>query len=236
MQKLTASTLLTVWERGRVRHPIDRSLLLFALATPETEPNNLADQPLGRRNLALLKLRQVTFGRYLRAYLDCPSCGERLELNLDVSDLLASAADSPDSGKTIQVNEWRFRLPTSRDLAMIAQETDVKATAMTLLGLCLLNDASAEPSLASCMDQVEAAMDEADPLADLALDFQCNACGHTGTAPFDIGVFLWEEIEARAQRLLDEVYLLSRAYCWREADILALTETRRAAYLERVTT
>jgi hypothetical protein len=85
------------------------------------------------------------------------------------------------------------------------------------------------------LDEVEAAMDQADPLTDIALAFECDVCGHRGTAPLDIGAFLWEEIETRARGLLDEVHLLARAYGWRESDVLALSEARRAAYLERVT-
>ncbi len=51
---------------------------------------------------------------------------------------------------------------------------------------------------------------------------------------FDVGGFLWEEIDVRARRLLDEVHALARSYCWSERQILELSETRRRAYLERV--
>ena len=43
--------------------------------------------------------------------------------------------------------------------------------------------------------------------------------------------YLWDEIDARARRLLDEVHALARTYCWSEEQILALSETRRRAYL-----
>ena len=40
---------------------------------------------------------------------------------------------------------------------------------------------------------------------------------------------------SRAVQLLDEVHQLATAYGWTEAEILALSDTRRAAYLDRVT-
>jgi hypothetical protein len=51
-----------------------------------------------------------------------------------------------------------------------------------------------------------------------------------------VAAFVWEEIEACAARLLDDVHVLARAYGWSERAILALPEMRRAAYLERVAT
>ncbi len=82
--------------------------------------------------------------------------------------------------------------------------------------------------------QISRALDEADPCMDLALDLVCPACEHTWSAPFDIGAFLWEELDVRARRLLDEVHALARSYSWSERQILELSETRRRAYLERV--
>jgi hypothetical protein len=84
------------------------------------------------------------------------------------------------------------------------------------------------------LDKVEAAMSEADPQADVQLDLFCPSCRHSWLATFDIGSFLWSELNAWAQRVLNEVHLLAKAYAWREADILAMSPTRRRFYLERV--
>jgi hypothetical protein len=227
------------WERGRARHPIDRALLLFALGEPDADVDSLADQPLGRRNWVLLRLRQATFGSRLRAYLDCPTCGERQEIELDATDLLAMGTPLADGGRRVSVNGQSFRLPTSRDLALVTAEADVEQAAVKLLGACALDEMVPQQGLdrplTSWVDLVAAAVEQADPLADLILDVVCDSCGHPSTVPFDIAAFLWEEIEARARGLLDEVHLLAQAYGWSEADILALSEARRSAYLERVT-
>ena len=47
MQPLPAETLLRVWEQARSRHPLDRGLLLFSLAEPESLPDSLADRLAG---------------------------------------------------------------------------------------------------------------------------------------------------------------------------------------------
>ena len=234
MQALATGELLNAWEQGRSRHPLDRGLLLYALAAPGVEPDTLADRPLGWRNAALLQLRQATFGGRLRAYLDCPQCGGRLEFEHSAADLLAA---HPPSAEPVGVGGWQFRPPTSRDLALIADAADVESAAYRLLHSCLVPGAGDPPSveeLLPWLDRVEDALEQADPLADISLAFACAICGHAWAGAFDIAHYLWEEVEAQAARLLDEVHVLARAYGWREPEILALTDARRAAYLARV--
>lgn len=233
MRPLSPELLLRTWEHGRRRHPIDRAVMLHAAAQPDAEPDALADQPLGRRNAAILALRRATFGAALRACLDCPQCGEQLEFDADTGVLLAASV--PGSAE-VEVDGLRFRPPTSRDLANILAESDPEAARRRLLRACLVaGQETAETELAALGDRVEDALERADPLADIGLDVRCAACGHAWRATFDAAAFLWEEIEVQARRLLDEVHLLARAYGWSESEILALPEARRAAYLERVT-
>lgn len=232
MQALSAERLLRAWELGRDRHPIDRAVLLHALAEPDTDPDTLADQPLGQRNRALFALRAATFGRQLPAWLDCPACGERLELSLDTAsfEALAPPAEGP-----VEVAGLHFRLPTSRDLAALAGDSSADGAALQLLEHCLIAAPGVPaPALAPLLDEASEALEQADPCADLLFASTCGACGHGWDVRLDIAAFLWDEMDARAQRLLDEVHLLASAYGWPEADILALSEPRRAAYLHRL--
>ena len=118
MLPLRAPDVLALWEQGRARHPIDRALLLFAAACPQLPADRLADLPLGERNAALLRLRHRTFGREVRAYIDCPACGERMELALQVDMFLPPETDAPAGGE-LESDGYRFRLPTSRDLSAL---------------------------------------------------------------------------------------------------------------------
>ncbi len=232
MQAPSAEALLTTWERGRQLHPVDRALLLRALAAPKSEPGGLADEPLGRRNAALLRLRMATFGGRLRARLECPACDEGLECELEGAALLASPAGETEQ---VEVGGFAFRPPTSRDLAALLNDPPADKPWMRLLHECRVGDTAAtDAELEAILDRVEDALERADPWAELTLEFRCEACEHTWKEPFDIGGYMWDEVEAYAARLFDEIHILAQAYGWNESVILALSESRRAAYLERV--
>jgi len=234
MQPPTAEALLRAWERGRNRHPVDRALLLHGLAAPDAEPESLADEPLGRRNVALTHLHQELFGRRIRADLACPGCGTRLQCELDAAALLATPASA--SG-TVEVDGLAFRLPTSRDLASILEERDPSHGALILARRCLTAPAigADDARLETLLDRVEDALERADPWADVTVDVHCEVCGHAWTSPLDLARFVWDEVEAYAVRVLDEIHLLAHAYGWSEPEILALSDSRRTAYLDRVT-
>jgi hypothetical protein len=224
--------LLALWEHGLRRHPVDRALLLGAWARPELAPARLAELPLGALNAALLRLREACFGPRIDAFVDCPRCGERLSLALEVADLLAGAEES-DARADLELAGLRFRVPCSRDLAKVAGASDAENAGQRLLELCSLDSRAAPPAeLAKLLAEVEAGLAVLDPAADITLALACEACGHRWTAAFDIGALLWEEIEAQARALLAEIHGLARAYGWTEPEILALSPERRAAYLE----
>ncbi len=231
MRALSASDVLGLWENGRGRHPVDRALVLLRAAQPHHTCDQLADWPVGRRDSAILELRIATFGAALGAYLDCPACGAVLEFTFDgrAFQMVTEPAES-----IVEVGDWRFRLPTTRDLAQIADELDPDTAARRILDLCCLkSELKAAPEWPQAMlHAVETRMAELDPQADIELTLACNACGHAWQTAFDICAFFWEEIEARARRLLQEVHLLASAYGWTERDVLALSDARRAAYLE----
>lgn len=217
-----------------MRHPIDRALLLGAFARPDLPPSQLPDLPLGVINRALLGLRTTSFGHRIEAYLDCEQCGERLELALDTRELLAAA---PEGGMAdrVDVGGFLFRAPSSRDLAAIAGESDVATATRKFLDRCRV-DTGAVPwnEGAELQAEVEAELEALDPMADIALELTCDACGNRWVTSLDVGALVWEEIEARSRALLLEVHRLARAYGWTEPEILALSPQRRAAYLELV--
>ncbi|TLF52863.1 hypothetical protein FEI13_03945 [Halomonas urmiana] len=234
MMALSPKRLLWAWEHGRRRHPIDRALLLHALAAPDLPPERLADQPLGCRNAALFTLRCAAFGSRLDAWLDCPACGERLEFPLEASQLPPTSAQHAEP---LRVAGHRLTRPTSRHLARLVPLDDERQAAMQLLRDCLPSNAPLpedEAALTDLLEAAEAALEVQDPWAELSLAFGCPACGHQDSASFDIADYLWEEIDARARELLDDVHVLARAYGWSEPQVLALSDARRTAYLERV--
>jgi hypothetical protein len=233
MRPLSAADMLDLWEHGRRSHPIDRALLMLATALPDAPFDRLADLSIGRRDAALLAVRVATFGKELHGYTDCPACGERLEFTLDGRALeLPTRAEAPVAAAGLL-----FRLPTSRDLAIAITHTDPEWLARRLAESCALSEedkAVPREYPEAILGEIEMRMMEADPQSDLVLEFACDACRHEWTTAFDIGEFFWEEIAAHATRLLLDVHLLARAYGWTELEVLALSDVRRAAYIDMV--
>jgi hypothetical protein len=231
MPAMDPHALISCWETGRRRHTLDRALLLHAVAAPAEPPDALADRPIGQRNAALIRFRRALFGDELQSCLACPACGEQLEFSLSANALLARA---PEDVTDVSVDGVRVRMPTTRDLASVAGEPDEASAVRKLFERLIGEPGAPAPSRALLTaDQVTRALDDADPCIDVAIDVTCPACAHGWNAPFDIVDFLWEEIDVRARRLLDEVHVLASAYGWTEADILRLSDARRSAYLER---
>lgn len=233
MTTLSPARLLAVWESGARRHPIDRALLLYALAAPQVDPTSLADRSLGERNAAILGLRIALFGHRLAAWIDCSHCGERMEFEFDPAQLPEPPNGAP---MPVRVGAYRFLPPTSRHLAIAAGSNDSETATLALMRACLDGDAPSDDILSGLIDAAGEALDAADPWADIALDLPCPACGAAMSASFDITAYVWDELDTRARALLDDIHTLASAYGWTEPEILALSDTRRAAYLDRVQT
>jgi len=123
-----------------------------------------------------------------------------------------------------------WRSPDSRDLAAASRAPDAVEAERVLLERCVgASELTDEQRRA-----VTAAMADADPLAEVLVDMACPACGEPFVADLDVAQFVWAEVRARALSLLRDVDALARAYGWTEEQVLALGDTRRAAYLELV--
>jgi hypothetical protein len=233
MKPLNDRDLLQLCEQGSSMHPLDRGLLALSAALPDVSLGTLADWPLGRLNAALIVLRCACFGPRLQAWIACVRCAEKLEFELD-GRALAQRAEDADYSKPVAVNGQTFRLPTTRDVACVVQESDPERAALRLAEACLVARDDSSASAATDLEEVGRQMSLADPMAEILVNLPCPACGHENNPHLDIGSFLWTEMEARAKRLLLEVHLLASAYGWTEQAILSLSGQRRAAYLEMV--
>jgi hypothetical protein len=248
MLALTAGTLLALWEASADQPLAQRALQLLSAARPERTYAAWAELPVGRRDAELLALRAELFGPRLVSVVACPRCGEQLQLTLETATLaptLAAPPASPEGEAGLQTLTappyvLHYRLPNSTDLLAIAQCESVEAARALLLARCLQSaerDQAAVPPEAlpaETLAALAAHMAEADPQADLQLEVRCPACDHHWLAAVDVMTYLWTEIDRWARRLLREVHALASAYGWREADILALSATRRQAYLDLI--
>jgi hypothetical protein len=246
MRDWTDHELLDAWERGLDRPVVERALVLLAAADPSTPLDTLADLSVGRRDGRLLELHARIFGPRLVGLAECPTCGLRVELVLDAADLRGQAADDETSSREVFTFEakgcsFQFRLPTSRDLAAIAEFAgDNEQAAQLLLSRCVL--AADVGGLRAKPDDVPeeaiqaliAQMAETDPRADLQIALGCPGCGGIWQAGFDIGSFFWAELQNKAIGMLREVHALASAYGWSESAVLALSPRRRRLYREMI--
>jgi hypothetical protein len=232
MQALTPAKLLALWEAGKPLDPLDRGVLAAHATTPGSE--NHADWPIGRRNRALAQLHCAAFGGVLRGWTRCGGCGEQLEFAFD-SHSVADAKAEPEEQGLVNWGTWRFRLPTSRDLAAAAQEQSEPLATRRLMSACLVGGEPAREAWSEDdVKAIEERLAAADPLAELRLHFDCPACSASFDESLDLCRFVWAAIDSRAKRILREVHVLASAYGWSEGQILALSPSRRSAYLQMV--
>lgn len=235
---MNAAELLDIWEHGRLLQPSGRAQLLCAFCAAGTDPAGrcTAALPLGATTARLLQLRHAWFGPDIAAIVDCPACDARLEMALRTDDLLAAwnGEQALLGTHAIEVDgvPLHFRLPTLEDLEAVDAGLSAQEAQDQLLHACVH-----EPVAAASPDVVETLLSEMarlDPLADLDLALSCDACAHRFTIAFDIGTFLWREIEAWGARLLGEIHTIASTYGWSQAEILSLSPNRRQHYLDLI--
>lgn len=242
MRALSTAELLSVWERGQGEPPYSRALLLLSAACPDQSPDELAEISIGRRDRLLLTLREWTFGPGLSGITECPACGERLEVRLNLDDVRTMVPESPRDELNLELGEYRveYRLPSTIDLREVNSISNLEDMRMKVIRRCILKvrrngeEVATDELPAPVMEAVVARMAEQDPQADTRLAFNCPGCSHRWDALFDIVSFFWSEIQAWALRILREVHVLASAYGWREADVLAMSPLRRRSYLSMV--
>ena len=129
-----------------------------------------------------------------------------------------------------------WRSPDSSDVEAASTAGSAEEAERVLLERCVADvrdpDGEAIDALpAGVREALVRAMADADPLAEVLVNVACPECGEEFVADVDVGRFVWAELHARGQRVLREVDVLARAYGWTEAEVLALGERRREAYL-----
>jgi len=200
---------------------------------------------VGDREALLLHLRRVTLGESISCLLVCPSCANKMDLDLQVSELLLPPYSDAKVEYEAEINDGErcyrviFRLPNGEDQEAAA----VKATESL--------DSAAEFVLRRCVERVTTAGDksisdlppalvhalpekmaELDPQADVLLDLTCPECSAKFVVPFDAADFVCREFAAQEHELYRGVHALSLHYHWSEDAILRLSRRKRTIYLE----
>jgi hypothetical protein len=221
---LDADALLALWERTLAQGR-DAALLQALPDAPRT---------LGERNAQLLDL-------HARWLSHCPACSNAAQFSTECAALSArwpAAAMEPRHRLDALGHTIEFRLPDTTDVAAAGDAPDEDAFARELLARCVLactRDGVPVPLHelpVPLLDALAQRMESLDPAASLAFDLACPQCGTPWEARLDVGQLLSQKLQAAAERVLLDVDALARAYGWSEPDVLRLSATRRAAYLQ----
>jgi hypothetical protein len=228
----SAVEILDAADRIRSGAGLERGLALAALGAASDRP--LEDLPLGALHERVLAVREALSGPALIATATCPSCGELVEFELAVDALRTRHPDGPTEGRFRSGDiEVSWRVPTVADLQSAAEEADAGTA---LRERCLAAFRGSEPIAmadipSDALAEAEAAMAAADPLAELLVALECPACRTGFDADVDPIAFVGVELGAASARILRGIHDIATVYGWSEADILALPDGRREAYL-----
>ncbi len=244
--RLSAAQILDVADAGAAADPVSRGTMLLASTHPEWGAEHVRGLVLGEREALLLEVRRATFGEVLGARTICPACGAELAVDVPAAWLCRDESGAGTSGAAVELRthvgsvSLTIRPPDGAVLARAAAEPDVESCRLALVAGCITGarGPSGPLDVSELSPDVLAAAGEAiverDPRSEVTVALTCVSCGYDWQARFDAGLFLWEELAAMSIRLVDDVDVLARAYHWSEAEILAMSSSRRRRYIERV--
>lgn len=182
-------------------------ILARCLVAPGEDHRGALDQIrrllVADRDVALVRLRQMSLGDAIESEVACPSCAEKMAARFALADLPLDVprppaqirASLPDGRVAV------MRLPTAGDQeALLDQGLELAAERRTfLLARLILAIDTQGPltpdSVRALPTQVrlaiETAIDEATPALDLTMGLTCSACGHGFSAPLDVDAFFF---------------------------------------------
>jgi hypothetical protein len=237
---LDGHALLALWEGALAQPDALRGDAVLRHACDEDTPA----LTLGERNLRLGALHARLFGRGLDLLSHCPACGTAAQFSGDCAALLdQSRAAQGGAPHRVEADGCvlSFRLPGPMDVQAAAAHGDGDVFARHLLQRCVLAcTRDGEPCAPhdlplAVLDRLSQRIEALDPAACVSFALACPQCATRWDARLDLGGLLWRKLQAAAERLLLDIDTLARNYGWSESDVIALSPTRRAAYVQMAT-
>ncbi len=229
-----ASQLLTAWEEGGAVPSSAVGAVLLRSAGLVDDLDACLDLPLTTTSALVARVYAESFGDTVDGVLTCRACDERLEVTLSL-DAFQNTPQDPDRASVVPREDGGpvvVRCPTTRDLLAVAAEPD---PAVGLLARCVTSedgDAVDPGSLdTDTVAAVDAAAEDLAGSAAVLLRSTCPNCGSEVSADVDVPALLWQRVAEAVPVVLAEVAELAAAFGWSETDILAMSPSRRNAYL-----
>lgn len=200
---------------------------------------------VGDREALLLHIRRLTLGERIFCMLCCPNCGKKMDLELEIRELLLSSYPHREKLHTAEItdseNSYRviFRVPNGDDqeVAAVAATRSVEWAAELVLRRCVAQvHSESEENLSDLpsivLRDLPAKMAALDPQAELLLDLTCPECTARFVLPFDAGDYVCRELATGERDFYREVHTLSWNYHWSEDAVLGLSRRKRHIYLD----
>ena len=202
--------------------------------------------PVGKRIECLFSLFASATGREITVGFRCAdaACSEEGEIALSVDEVSALQEDAYAAERIeVRVDDEVFvlRRPTGRDQLEWRARTfaDGRALRGAMIDTLLLEEGGEgqrRPSASrrECLDMIEEAMEEHDPLVDFKLSVRCPSCEATTVSAIDLEELSLRGLQSAQRRLLASIHRLAAQYHWSEDQIFAVPVWRRATYLSLI--
>jgi hypothetical protein len=193
---------------------------------------------VGQRTAWMLRIAARSGAQSLayRTRCDARGCGEPIELELPIDDLL-SLESHDGSALTVYVEQRTIvlRRPTGADQLAWARGTfaDLRQATLAAASSLLLEEENAVGNDAE-LRAVEDVLTERDPLAHYTVSSVCPNCGSHTDHDIDLTALAIEWLRGARAQMVETVHALARSYHWTESDIFAVAPWRREHYLRLV--
>lgn len=236
MRPPTSTELLHLWENSFDQTKLDWALHLLAIACSTPNLETAAQWDISQRDGRLFQLRAWMFGTHFTNTTLCPKCNEKVEWEMNISDFPIPALQLEASTQTFTFEQdgyhIRYRQPNSQDIMTGDPEKILDNCLITILKEQTVITYHDLPD--STKGALNTDMEKANPLAHISMQLSCPSCQNQWEVIFDIIHYLWTEVDQWAKHILQEVYLLARAFGWSEQEILNLSPRRRQYYLQMI--
>jgi hypothetical protein len=231
--------IIDLWEQCRTASSkVEAAVTLASAHDPGRDAWSMS---IGTRDRAIIELRARLFGNKLTGTDCCSACGQQVDVNISLPDLLDASEDTNGNGDPLflETDGWQLglRLPTSDDVAAVIVSKDSERA---LFELCMVElkhlgeDVSTDELPERIVAVAQQRLAQAESLADIQLRIECPSCGRKWDSCLDIGSIFLVELDAYVKRICNDVHLLASAYGWSEREILEMPSARRQLYLEMV--
>src|SRR5438874_5960415 len=171
---------------------------------------------VGDRDYLMLQLRCISLGDDFRAVLQCPLCGDKMDVTFKAGELPVERRPQTAATYSLQLSgrkhrKVQFRLPTGADQEAILGLAPAAAIDK-LLKRCLLGRVGRLS--ASEREQIARAMEGVAPRVETELDLTCPECQQASLVPFDATAFFLYELRSNDRQLLREFHGLAFYYHW----------------------